>query len=93
MAKKHYVDEEELHEKKLNYMQIGCNLAGFALETKHHDLLVSMYDLVTEKGGNAALDDIVRVSIGVEERDVKRQIDTEIRKQEYEKKYGKDRKV
>ena len=27
------------HENKINYMRIGCNIAGFNLKNKHHDLL------------------------------------------------------
>lgn len=56
------------HEKKINYMRIAAGIAGFNIENHHLDLLVSIYEKVTEKEGKTDLNDIVNIEYEVGER-------------------------
>jgi len=56
------------HEQKINYMRIAAGIAGFSIQNHHLDLLVSIYDKVTEKEGKTNLEDVVNVEYEVEER-------------------------
>jgi hypothetical protein len=60
------------HEQKINYMRIAAGIAGFSIANEHLDLLVSIYDKVTEKEGKTDLHDIVNVEHEVQEREKER---------------------
>jgi len=62
------------HEQKINYMRISAGIAGFTMENKYLDLLVSMYELVMKKQGSAKLDEIVEVELQVREREKERKV-------------------
>jgi hypothetical protein len=62
------------HEEKINYMKIAAGIVGYGFETKGLDMLVSIYDLVIEKQGDADLRSIVKVEVEVKERDKERKI-------------------
>lgn len=75
--------------EKIDYMRISCGICGFGLEEKHFDLLVSMYELVMSKKGNAKLDDMVEVKMQVDEREDARKRE-EARKEFERKTVSKD---
>lgn len=58
------------HDQKVNYMRIASSLANFGFTNKQLDLLVSLYDLVNDKQGNATIDDVTKVTFEVEERNL-----------------------
>ncbi len=58
------------HNQKINYMRIAAGLAGFHIANKDLDLLVSLYELTLEKGGEATIDDAVRIKCEVEDRNL-----------------------
>lgn len=59
-------------EEKLNYMRIAAGIVGYSFDRKGLDMLVSVYDLVIEKQGDADLRSIVKVECEVVERETKR---------------------
>jgi len=60
------VNEE--HEEKLCNMEIAGSIAGFKFTRKDLDMLVSIYDLVLEYGGNLDLDTITDTQFKVNSR-------------------------
>jgi len=60
------------HQEKLNYMRIAAGIVGYTFEPKGLDLMVSLYDLIIEKKGEADLHDIVKVEMECKERELKR---------------------
>ena len=58
------------HNQKINYMRIAAGLAGFHINNKELDLLISLYELTLEKGGEATIDDAVRIKCEVEDRNL-----------------------
>ena len=60
------------HEEKINYMKIAAGIVGYGFDKKGIDMLVSMYDLVLEKKGDADLHSMVKVECAVEEREKER---------------------
>ena len=63
------------HEEKINYMRIAAGLCQFAIRTQELDMLVRMYELVLEKKGNTALDDMVHVQYEIEQKYEKQEKD------------------
>ena len=60
------------HEQKINYMKIAAGIVGYGFETKGLDLLVSIYELVIEKGGKTDIWSISKIEDIVKNRaDVK----------------------
>jgi hypothetical protein len=60
------------HNQKINYMRIAAGISGFSIQNEHLDLLVSVYEMVTEKEGKTSLSDIVNVEHEVEKRSKER---------------------
>jgi hypothetical protein len=58
------------HNQKINYMRIATGLAGFHIDNKNMDLLVSLYELTLEKKGDATIDDVVQINCDVNERNL-----------------------
>lgn len=65
------------HEEKINYMRIAAGICGFAFRNDQMDLLVSLYELVLEKQGDADLKSTVQIEHGVKERERQRKIEEE----------------
>lgn len=57
------------HEKKIDFMRIASGICGFGIPYKELDLLVSIYELVIEKQGEATLMDALKVQEDVKSRD------------------------
>lgn len=49
------------HEEKLTNMEVALALSGAQADTKIMDLIISMYELVVEKGAETRLSDIHEV--------------------------------
>ena len=49
------------HKEKINYMRIASGMAGFSIQNKHLDLLVSLYEYVLEKQGEGNLREIITI--------------------------------
>lgn len=60
------------HEEKVKYMRIACNLCRLGFDEKTIDVLVSLYDLVILKEGNATMMDTARVQAAAESREQQR---------------------
>lgn len=60
------------HEEKINYMRIACNLCRIGVDEKMIDTIVSLYDLVLSKEGNATMKDTAKVESDAELRAIKR---------------------
>ena len=60
------------HEDKINYIRIAAGVAGFSISNQHLDLLVSLYEKVSEKEGKTNVEDVVNVEHEVEEREKER---------------------
>jgi hypothetical protein len=60
------------HEEKINYMRISAGIAGMGFSNKHLDLLVCLYELVTEKRGDSNLMDVCKLEALVEQREAER---------------------
>lgn len=56
------------HEEKINYMRIASGIVGFHFSNDQLDLLVSLHELIIDKKGKAAIDDIVHVEFEVKDR-------------------------
>lgn len=56
------------HEEKINYMRIAAGICGYGFDPKDLDMLVSLYELVIEKQGEADLKTICRVEADVKKR-------------------------
>lgn len=57
------------HDQKINYMRIAAGICGYGFTNKQLDLLVSIYDLVTEKQDETSLKDVVKAECDVKQRD------------------------
>jgi hypothetical protein len=55
-------------EEKIQYMRIACNIAGYGFKDDAIDMIVSLYELILEKKGKGAIDDIVRIEYEVKKR-------------------------
>lgn len=60
------------HEEKITYMKIATNMSGYGFQLKDLDMLVSLYELVIEKQGDADIKSIVKVQVEVKNRDDER---------------------
>ena len=49
------------HKEKINYMRIASGMAGFSIQNKHLDLLVSLYEYIIEKQGDGNLREIITI--------------------------------
>ena len=49
------------HKEKINYMRIASGMAGFSIQNKQLDLLVSLYEYVLEKQGEGNLREIITI--------------------------------
>jgi hypothetical protein len=56
------------HEEKINYLRISAGIVGYGFDLQAIDMLVSLYELVIEKQGDATLVDICRVEQDVKNR-------------------------
>ena len=56
------------HEEKINYMKIASGMVGYAFNLKDLDMLVSIYELLTQKKGSTDLRAVLRVESDVKER-------------------------
>jgi len=56
------------HEQKINYMRIAAGIACLGFSNSQLDLLVSLYELVLRKKGEATVDDTVNVELEVKKR-------------------------
>jgi len=56
------------HEEKINYLRIAANLCSFGFTNDQLDLLISLYELVLDKKGNSAIDDVARIEVAVKKR-------------------------
>lgn len=57
------------HEEKIKYMQMACGLCGFGIGIKDLDLLVSMYEGISAKGGDFTVNDAVVVELEAKKRE------------------------
>ena len=57
------------HKEKINYMRIASGMAGFSIQNKHLDLLVSLYEYVLEKQGDGNLREIISIESEAKKRD------------------------
>jgi len=60
------------HEQKINYMRISAGIACMGFTNKQLDLLVCLYELVTDKKGNSNLLDVCKIEALVGEREASR---------------------
>jgi len=58
------------HEEKVNYMRIAAGVAGMGFTNHQLDLLISLYDVIIEKEGMTNLQDIIKVEMQVDEREL-----------------------
>jgi hypothetical protein len=56
------------HEDKIKYIQIACGMCGFNIPMEYMDMIISMYELILEKEGNADMKDIARIMAIVKEK-------------------------
>lgn len=56
------------HDDKIKYMEIAANLCKFHFKTKDLDLLISLYELVIDKEGDANLKDVAKIEADLNER-------------------------
>ena len=56
-------------EQKINNMKIAAGICGFGFDNKGLDLLVSLYELISEKEGQTSLCDVTKVQMDVKNRD------------------------
>lgn len=56
------------HEEKISYMKVAAGICGFGFRYDQIDLLVSLYELVIEKGGDADLRSCTRIESEVKAR-------------------------
>lgn len=57
------------HEEKINNMRIATALCNFGFNNEQLDLLVSLYDIVTEKEGKTSLEDICKIEFQAQGRE------------------------
>lgn len=57
------------HEEKIKYMRLAANICRFGMADKDVDLLVSLYELIIEKQGDADLKMIAKAEAGAIKRD------------------------
>lgn len=62
------IKDTNMHSQKLEHFQVASTLVGFKFKDKDLDMLVSMYDLVSEFGGKLDLDTITTKEFEVNER-------------------------
>jgi hypothetical protein len=55
-------------EQKINYMRIAADLCQFHFKEEHMDLLISLYELVLEKKGNADMRDVAKIQAKIKGR-------------------------
>jgi len=68
-----------IHEEKINYMKIAAGIVGYSFDTQGLDMLVSIYELVIEKQGDADLRSVSIVQDGVKYRsELKRKSELEL---------------
>lgn len=56
------------HPEKIKYMEIASNLCRLHFTNEQLDILVSLYELVIEKKGNADMKDVATVEAKVKSR-------------------------
>lgn len=56
-------------EQKINNMKIAARICGFGFDNKGIDLLVSLYELISEKEGQTSMSDVTKVQMDVKNRD------------------------
>lgn len=56
------------HDQKINYMRIAAGVCGFGISNQHLDLLVSLYELVIEKEGDADIRSMADIEVQVKNR-------------------------
>lgn len=61
------------HEEKIQYMDMAASLCHFHLKEEHLDLVVSLYELIVKKKGNANLHDVATVQAAVKGRAIDRE--------------------
>ena len=65
--------------EKLTYMRQAVNLAGFSLNDKGLEMLISLYDLIRQKKGRTTLKDVTKTVCDVSNKhDKKMSINTEV---------------
>ena len=68
-----------IHEEKINYMKIAAGIVGYSFDTQGLDMIVSIYELVIEKQGDADLRSVSIVQDGVKYRsELKRKSELEL---------------
>lgn len=60
------------HEEKIEYMSLAMGLAHLGFSKEQLDLLVSMYELVVEKEGEADLKSMTAIVLACREREDRR---------------------
>lgn len=63
------------HEEKMQYMRIASSICGFGFTDDQIDLMVSLYDSVTEKQGETNLKDIILIQALVDKRKIEREME------------------
>jgi hypothetical protein len=56
------------HEEKINYMKIALGICSFSLKIEDIDLIVSIYDLVLDKKGEANISEVFKIQQSVKDR-------------------------
>lgn len=55
-------------EKKVKYLTIALNICKLALNEEQTNLIVNLYDLICEKGGETDLMSIVKIKVASEQK-------------------------
>ena len=64
-----------MNEKKINFMKIAANLCGFNMSIEQMDLIVSLYEAVSELKGELNVEQIAKIQANVKEREYERNRD------------------
>ena len=60
------------NEEKIKYMRIATGVVGMSFNELGVDILVSIYELTMEKGGEASLRDMAKIEMEAKDRELKR---------------------
>ncbi len=56
------------HEEKIDYMRIASGICNYGFNNEQLDMLVSLYELVLEKKGDATMQDCSKLQVEVKYR-------------------------
>jgi hypothetical protein len=56
------------HEKKVQYLEIACNLQKIGINKRIADQIIVTYEAILKKGGDFALSDAVDIDMAIERK-------------------------